>query len=140
MDRPPSTADAKLPPPKGYITDLAQLMTCMHGAGMEQRLALLRGLADRSRLTILEHLRHGPCRVSDVVEATGLTQANASAHLGCLWDCGLVSREKRGREVHYELLPGVEDLLEAADRVLHVAGESVGACPTFEGRSGRRSG
>lgn len=32
--------------------------------------------------------------------ATGLTQANPSAHLCCLWDCGLVARERKGREAH----------------------------------------
>lgn len=98
---------------------------------MEQRLSLFRGLADRSRMAILEHLRSGPSRVSDVILATGLTQANASAHLCCLWDCGLVARERKGREVHYRLLDGVEEVLAAADGVLAVAGDTVGACPNF---------
>lgn len=34
------------------------------------------------------------------VATTGLTQGNASAHLCCLWDCGLVARERKGREAH----------------------------------------
>ncbi|MBW3612129.1 MAG: metalloregulator ArsR/SmtB family transcription factor [Actinobacteria bacterium] len=78
-------------------------------------------------MAILEHLRSGPSRVSDVIQATGLTQANASAHLCCLWTCGLVARERKGREVPYRLLDGVEELLAAADRVLAVAGDTVGA-------------
>lgn len=67
----------------------------------------------------------------DVVETTGLTQPNVSMHLSCLWDCGLVAREKRGREVYYRLIDGVAELLGAADRVLAQAGDTVGACPRY---------
>jgi ArsR family transcriptional regulator, cadmium/lead-responsive transcriptional repressor len=97
----------------------------------ELRASLFHGFSDRSRLAILEQLRGGEHRVSDVVAATGFTQPNVSGHLACLWDCGLVAREKRGREVHYRLIDGVAELLEAADRVLEQAGETVGACPRY---------
>jgi ArsR family transcriptional regulator, cadmium/lead-responsive transcriptional repressor len=59
---------------------------------------LLRGLSDESRLGILE-LRRGERRVSELVERMGLSQPNVSKHLACLWGCGLVARERRGREV-----------------------------------------
>lgn len=42
-------------------------------------------------------LRLGPRSANDVVEETGLSQPNASNHLACLLDCGLVAREQRGR-------------------------------------------
>ena len=96
------------------------------------RVQLLAGLSDPSRLRILETLREGEQRVSDLVEATGLSQPNVSKHLSCLWGCGLVAREKRGREVHYWLIDGVADLLGAVDVVLDRAGETVGACPLNE--------
>lgn len=64
---------------------------------------LFRGLADPSRLAILEALRDGPRSVGDVVEVTGLGQSNTSNHLRCLHDCGLVSREQEGRYVYYRL-------------------------------------
>ena len=105
---------------------------------MEQRLSLFRGLTDRSRMAILEHLRSGPSRGSDVVDATGLTQANASARLCCLWDCGLVVRERKGREVHYRWVNGAEVLLAAADAVVAGASQTSGACPNFG--SGRKPG
>jgi ArsR family transcriptional regulator, cadmium/lead-responsive transcriptional repressor len=95
------------------------------------RASLFHGFSDHSRLAILEQLLDGPRRVSDVVEATGLAQPNVSAHLACLWDCGLVARQRHGREVHYRLVPGVAEVLAAADRVLAVAGETVGACPRY---------
>lgn len=95
------------------------------------RAQLFGGFADRSRLSILESLRGGERRVSDLVAATQLSQPNVSAHLACLWECGLVAREKRGREVHYRLIPGVTALLSAADQILAVAGATVGACPRY---------
>ncbi len=51
-------------------------------------------------------------------------------HLTCLWNCGLVAREKRGRE-SYRLIEGVPELLAAAGLILAVAGETVGACPRY---------
>ncbi len=100
-------------------------------SSLELRAVLFRGFADRSRLAILAALSEGSRRVSDVVEATGLSQSNVSGHLACLWDCGLVTRERRGREIHYGLVPGVAELLRAADHVLERAGETVGACPRY---------
>jgi ArsR family transcriptional regulator, cadmium/lead-responsive transcriptional repressor len=95
------------------------------------RAALFHGFSDRSRLRILEVLAQGERRAGDVVVATGLTQSNASMHLACLWDCGLVARERRGRAIYYRLVDGVADLLAAADRVLELAGDTVGACPRY---------
>lgn len=95
------------------------------------RAILFRGFADRSRLRLLEQLAAGPRRVLDLVEATGLGQPNVSSHLACLWECGLVARERRGREVHYRLVDGVAELLAAADALLTQAGGTIGACPNF---------
>jgi ArsR family transcriptional regulator len=106
-------------------------------SSIEARAQLFHGFSDRSRLSIAEALRDGERRVSDVVAATGLSQPNVSMHLGCLWDCGLVAREKRGREVYYRLIEGVSDLLAAAEVILAVAGETVGACPRYG--AGRRA-
>lgn len=97
---------------------------------------LFHGFSDRSRLSIVHALRPGERRVTDLVDATGLSQPSVSMHLACLWECGLVAREKRGREVFYRLIDGVADLLAAADAVLVQAGETVGACPRYG--SGRR--
>lgn len=102
---------------------------------MGVRAQLFRGFADPSRLSIVEALRDGERRVTDIVEATMLSQPNVSAHLACLWDCGLVAREKRGREVYYRLIAGVAQLLSAADVVMEQAGETVGACPRYAERS-----
>jgi DNA-binding transcriptional ArsR family regulator len=94
---------------------------------------LFRGLADTSRLRVLEALRVGPRCVSEVVAATGLSQPNVSGHLACLWDCGLVEREQRGRFVYYRIAdPRVEALLSAADDLLVTIGANVYVCTRYE--------
>ncbi len=75
--------------------------------------------------------------MTDLAAATGLSQSNVSKHLACLWDCGLVERERRGREIHYRLVDGLTDLLNAADQVLELTGDRVLACPRF-GRATQR--
>jgi len=80
---------------------------------------LFRGFSDPSRLSILEALRGGPASVSEIVAATGLSQSNASNHLSCLYDCGLVRREQHGRFVYYRLSDGrVGELLQLAEDLL----------------------
>ena len=104
---------------------------------VELRTILFHGLCDPSRQRIIDVLRRGPARVTDVVAATDMSQPNASTHLACLWECGLADRERRGREVHYSLAEGVEDLLAVADRLLERAGEHIESCPNY-GRGRKR--
>ena len=79
---------------------------------VELRAKLFRGLSDSSRLLILEALRAGPLSVGEIVNVTHLSQPNASNHLRCLSECGLVTGEQRGRFVHYRLSdPRFEALL-----------------------------
>ncbi|MEO2140144.1 MAG: metalloregulator ArsR/SmtB family transcription factor, partial [Thermoleophilia bacterium] len=47
---------------------------------------------------MLEALSDGERRSTDLARITGLSQPNASAHLACLRECGLVSADRRGRE------------------------------------------
>lgn len=93
---------------------------------------LFRGFSDPSRLAILESLRSGPRSVTEMVEATGLSQPNASNHLGCLLDCGLVLREQRGRYVFYRLSDErVEDLLALVDELLADVTRGVYECTRY---------
>ena len=62
-----------------------------------------KGLADKSRLAILESLVGTPRTVSELVAATQLSQPNVSTHLSCLLDCGLVKKERRGQWVLYRI-------------------------------------
>jgi DNA-binding transcriptional ArsR family regulator len=60
-------------------------------------------LGDPARLRLLECLRGGECTVSDLVEATGLGQANVSKHLQVLHARRLVKRRKDGLFTWYRL-------------------------------------
>lgn len=62
-----------------------------------------KALAEPARLNILNCLRAGEMTVSDVVEETGLGQANVSRHLQLLYGLGFVSRRKDGLFVYYSL-------------------------------------
>lgn len=94
---------------------------------------LFRGFADPSRLSIIEALRDGPLTVTELVEATGLTQSNASNHLRCLADCGLVHGERDGRYVRYELSdPRVAELIGLAEELLAEVARGVYDCTRYE--------
>lgn len=62
-----------------------------------------KALAEPSRLDILHALRGGERTVSDILEATGLGQANASKHLQVLHASGFVLRRKDGVSTYYRL-------------------------------------
>jgi DNA-binding transcriptional ArsR family regulator len=85
-------------------------------------------LADPSRVSILEALRGGELRVSDVAAQTGLSQPNVSKHLACLRGCGLVDREQRGREVFYRSVEGIETVFDAIDVLLDRVAGQIDAC------------
>ncbi len=105
------------------------MITTAQAQALEIKAKLFRGLADASRLAILEALRSGPLSVGEIVEATGLTQSNASNHLGCLHDCGLVAREQKGRFVFYRLSDQrVDALLATADDLLLEVARGVYEC------------
>jgi DNA-binding transcriptional ArsR family regulator len=102
---------------------------------------LFRGFSDPSRLAILEALRDGPLTVSEIVEATGLSQSNASNHLGCLRDCGLVAVKQAGRFAYYQLSdPRVERLLRLADELLADVAKGVYECTRYTVRKDAKRG
>ena len=94
---------------------------------------LFRGLADSSRLSILEALREGPTSVGEIVEVTELSQSNVSNHLRCLADCGLVCSERDGRYVYYQLSDArVAGLIGLAEELLADVARGVYACTRYD--------
>jgi DNA-binding transcriptional ArsR family regulator len=63
----------------------------------------LRALAEPARLQILDQLRRGERTVTELVEATGLGQANVSKHLQLLLAAGFVGRRKDGLYSRYRI-------------------------------------
>lgn len=110
------------------------MLTTTNRPALALKAKLFRGFADPSRLSILEVLRPGPLTVGEIVEATELSQPNASNHLSCLYDCGLVERTQQGRYVSYRLRDErVVQLLELADEVLSDVARGIYECTRVGG-------
>ena len=62
-----------------------------------------KALAEPARLQLLKSLQAGELSVNELVEETGLGQANVSKHLQLLHTLGFVSRRKEGLFVYYTL-------------------------------------
>jgi len=60
-------------------------------------------LSEVSRLRVLCVLRSGTKNVGEIIEATGLGQANVSKHLKMLTQAGFVVREPQGVSVYYSI-------------------------------------
>ncbi|HSE65890.1 MAG TPA: metalloregulator ArsR/SmtB family transcription factor [Gemmatimonadales bacterium] len=65
-----------------------------------------KALSEPSRLEILNTLREGERTVSEILEVTGLGQANVSKHLQLLHASGFVERRKDGVSIYYRLADG----------------------------------
>lgn len=68
-----------------------------------------KALSDPTRRQILELLRRGPKSAGEISEQFGTSGATISHHLSVLKDAGLVSDEKRGKYISYELNMSVVD-------------------------------
>lgn len=55
-------------------------------------------LADPTRRLLLERLREGDARITDLAAPLPMTFAGVSRHIGVLESAGLVQRDVRGRE------------------------------------------
>lgn len=70
-------------------------------------------LAEVSRLQIVCTLKTGSKNVTEIIEATGLGQANVSKHLKMLAQAGVVSRRQEGVCVYYQIAnPFIFELCE----------------------------
>jgi len=60
-------------------------------------------LSESSRLQIVCTLKAGRKNVSEIIDATGLGQANVSKHLKILAQAGIVNRQQEGVCVYYQI-------------------------------------
>lgn len=96
------------------------------------RAKLFHGFADPSRLAILESLRDSAKSVGELTDLTGMSQSNTSNHLACLFDCGLVTRERDGKYVIYSLADErIAELLVLVDGVLGDRAAEIAACTNY---------
>ena len=64
---------------------------------------LMKALGDETRLRIVALLSHGELCVCHVQDALGLTQPNASRHLGILKNAGVVESRREGSWIYHKL-------------------------------------
>ncbi|MGK7888607.1 MAG: ArsR/SmtB family transcription factor [Leptolyngbyaceae cyanobacterium] len=70
-------------------------------------------LSEASRLQIVCVLKAGPKNVTEIIEATGLGQANVSKHLKMMAQAGIVARQQKGVSAYYQIAnPFVFELCE----------------------------
>ncbi len=83
---------------------------------MERRVEVLKALADRNRLLILDMLSCGDMCACDIMEGLELTQPTISHHMKILVKSGVVEAKKAGKWVNYSINHDiVEDLSEYMD-------------------------
>lgn len=99
---------------------------------LELEAKLFRGLGDPVRLALLRALATGPRSSGELARDLGLTPSNASNHLRCLLECGLVAVELDGRQNRYRLaMASIPRLLDAAADVLALAGPAIEDCLAY---------
>jgi DNA-binding transcriptional ArsR family regulator len=60
-------------------------------------------LAEPARLKILHAICGEEKSVNTIIAATGMAQANASRHLGLMYQAGMLSRRREGTQVFYKV-------------------------------------
>jgi DNA-binding transcriptional ArsR family regulator len=60
-------------------------------------------LAEPARLKILHAICNGEKSVNHIMSVTGMAQANASRHLGLMYQAGLLNRRREGTQVFYRV-------------------------------------
>jgi ArsR family transcriptional regulator, arsenate/arsenite/antimonite-responsive transcriptional repressor len=86
----------------------------------EEEAALFKALGDAHRLTMLATLVRAPEEVCvcDFTDALPLNQPTVSHHLRILREAELVTCERRGTWVYYQLAPGAATRIKAATNSL----------------------
>ena len=60
-------------------------------------------LGEPTRLRILHALCQDEKCVNEIIKVTGLAQANASRHLGLMYQAGMLSRRREGTQIYYKV-------------------------------------
>jgi ArsR family transcriptional regulator len=80
-------------------------------------------LANPKRQEILDSLRENEMTVNEIVEKTGITQANLSQHLAIMRTKGIVKTRRDGLNVYYSLSNA--KIIQAFDLISQLINESL---------------
>jgi ArsR family transcriptional regulator len=62
-----------------------------------------KALSHPTRLAIIQHLKKGPCSVTELASIIGVKQANLSQHLAMLRDTGVLITKRSGLNILYSI-------------------------------------
>ena len=85
---------------------------------------LCKAIADPKRLLIINELRGGPLTVGELSEALEISQSNCSQHLAILRERGVVTAERSGTSVSYQLRG--DKVVQAVDLLREFMAEELG--------------
>ena len=87
------------------------------------------GLADPTRVRILELLAERPRTVFELQRELGLAQGRVSSHLSCLRWCGYVLATVEGRHNRYQLVDArIRDILAGAESIVRENATRLSSC------------
>lgn len=85
----------------------------------KRQAAVLKALANESRLMMVDRLAQSECTVGELTELVGSDQSTVSKHLAVLRAHGIVDDRREGNNVYYRLLtPCVLNFFSCASQVL----------------------
>lgn len=91
--------------------------------------SFFQGLADPTRVRILELLRERPRTVTELVADLGLAQGRVSSHLTCLRWCGYVLGEVDGRFTRYRLIDDrVREIFRLGEEIVRDNADRLTSC------------
>ena len=102
-------------------------------ADVELAARFFSGLADPTRLSIVELLLQRPHTVGEIVARLGLRQSRVSNALVCLKWCGYVEARREGRYVWYAVTdPRVRDLVILARTIIADHAAEIASCARLD--------
>ena len=121
LDRPtPPIALSNLPIAAARSPDLTR---------QEVLATFFQGLADPTRVRILELLAERPRTVSELQRELGLAQGRVSSHLSCLRWCGYVLAIVEGRHNRYRVVdPRIREIVGAAESIVRDNATRLSSC------------
>jgi DNA-binding transcriptional ArsR family regulator len=85
----------------------------------EMQAVLCRAMGNAIRLELVHILRDEPRNVSDLAGLTGHPQGTVSRHLATLKNAGVISGERRGQEIYYQIAnPKISSVCDLMRQVL----------------------
>ena len=103
-------------------------------ADVELTARFFSGLADPTRLRIVELLLERPHTVGEIVARLGLRQSRVSNALVCLKWCGYVEARREGRYVWYAVTdPRVRELVSLARTIMADHAAEIASCTRLDG-------